>query len=410
MKKILFSAAIIATSLVSCTSEADDAPIAPKYPTVSEITLSRSEQYANEDLNKFGIDFYAATAKTEINDKQKNFAISPVSLALGFSIWANMNSDQSANEIAGWFDCDDLSTLNSLSNKLMRFLPDKVNKNEMVLANSVWHMPQFEPTKDFTELMASNFYADVIAADLMSPNSKNIIQEWISNNTRGLIKDVNIQPSEITFANALYFKSEWGVKFDKSKTKKETFRSPLGDREVMMMHAEANMKHYDGNGFDMLTIPYNGNNEFIAIRPNESVDFNAFAQSLNYETFKSAIERSTVKSIELSMPRFESSVREADCRTVLEQMGIEMPATNLTGMLGRDYHSAVKIDHYAKVITDEVGTEAASLTIGFIWSGSGNGNYKPEKQVFTLDRPFIYLIRNTKTGSIIMAGQYVQPE
>lgn len=408
MKKVILPSLLVALSLASCTNDSDETSITPKYPTVSEITLSRSEQFANDGLNKFGIDFYAAAAKTKIYDQQNNFAISPVSLGLGFSIWANMNSEQSADEIAGWFDCEDISTLNSLSNKLMRFLPDKVNNNEMALANSVWHKPQFEPTKNFTELMSSNFYADVTALDLDSPNSKNIIQEWISNNTRGLIKDVELyELSDIIFANALYFKSAWGVKFEKSQTKKETFHSPLGDRDVMMMHTEAVMKHYNGSDFDMLTIPYDGNNEFLAILPKDGADFKAFAQSLDYDAVQNAIEHSAVRTVELSMPRFECSLRQADCGEILGQMGIEMPVTNLVGMIGRNLSCAVKIDHYTKVITDEEGTEAAAVTIGFIW-GAKPG-LEPAKQVFTLDRPFIYLIRNTVTGSIIMIGQYVQP-
>lgn len=409
MKKVILPSLLVALSLAACTNDSDETLITPKYPTVSEITLSRSEQFANDGLNKFGIDFYAATTKCSNYDDLQNYVISPVSLTLAHSIWANMNSDQPANEIAGWFDCEDISTLNSLSNKLMRFLPDKVNNNEMALANSVWHRPGIEPTADFIDRMSTYFYADVISADFDSPNIRKTISDWFVNNTRGMIQDVSIpfKQSKVVFANALYFKSDWGVKFEKSQTQKETFHSPFGDRDVMMMHTEANMKHYNGSDFDMLTIPYDGNNEFLAILPKEGADFKAFAQSLDYDAVQNAIEHSAVKAIQLSMPRFETQTSSLDCGMIRQQMGFETPDENFTGIVGTDLGSSVTITHYAKIVTNEDGTEASAVTVGFEW-GAKPG-IEPAKKVFTLDRPFIYLIRNTVTGSIIMIGQYVQP-
>ena len=419
MKKVIFPSLLLAAALSACSSDSDepriDPGIEPAYPTTSDISLSRAEQFANDAINSFGFSFFAKVANdNEIAAKNPSFAVSPVSLALGLSIYANTTGDDDAATIQRAFSCEDLSCLNSLSKKLMQFLPDKSNKCELALANSVWHRPDYTPCGDYRERMNFGFFAEISALDFSSENAGAVINDWCSRNTKGLINHIvdngPISLCELVFANALYFKSNWGIKFDKSLTDDCDFNAATGKKNVKMMHVTTPLEYYKGAGFEAVKVPYEGTYEMVVMLPDENTVLTDFINSVSYDDISRAINSTCNTTVALSMPRFESSLDDMKCNNILAALGVSLAHPALDGFFGYSHSSqGVVIKHFSKVMVDEVGTEAAAVTAGIMFGFIGEGG-EPSSVDFTLDRPFIYLIRNTKTGSIIMMGQYTQPQ
>ncbi len=411
MKKHLIPLALL-ISLAACTEQNSDIDFTPDYPTTSEISLSRSETFAADALNNFGFEYFVK-ASAKLADCNSNIAVSPVSMSIALNILANTSNDIVAKSVTDAFDCEDLSTLNSLNKKLMQFLPDKTNKCDLALANSVWHSHNIIPTADYKERMSSCFFAEVNALDFSSDKAVDIINAWGAEKTHGMIQQM-IEPdliSPVVFANALYFKGEWGVKFDEKATDDMIFRSPSGDVNVKMMHTEADLRHGKGSDYELVVIPYSGNNEMVIVVPSEGSSLNDLTGRLDYSTLSAMIENSPLtQSVRLSLPRFQSSIEREDFTPILSELGIIMTDVSLEFMTGRSNSNSnmgVFIQQSTKVITSEAGTEAAATTVGSFWTGNIHGVIQPTEM--TVDRPFFYLIRNTVTGTIIIAGQYVQP-
>ena len=177
-----------------------------------------------------------------------------------------------------------------------------------------------------------------------------------------------------------------------------------------MMHVTTPLEYYKGAGFEAVKVPYEGTYEMVVMLPDENTVLTDFINSVSYDDISRAINSTCNTTVALSMPRFESSLDDMKCNNILAALGVSLAHPALDGFFGYSHSSqGVVIQHFSKVMVDEVGTEAAAVTAGIMFGFIGEGG-EPSSVDFTLDRPFIYLIRNTKTGSIIMMGQYTQPQ
>ena len=127
--------------LAGCSGDEPVQGPAVKYETVPTFDLSRSEASSNDGLNSFGMKFFNEVSKSDNPLIGHNFSISPTSMSLCVSMIANACDKSTEQSIVDLMDCENLEDVNSLSKKIMQFLPDKINKSVLSLANSVWHSP-----------------------------------------------------------------------------------------------------------------------------------------------------------------------------------------------------------------------------------------------------------------------------
>ena len=393
--------------LAGCSN--DDIPQEPgvKYPTVSEITLSRSEKLNNDGLNAFGMQLFNEAAKKD----DDNLVISPTSMALCVSMVANACDKATEQSIVDIMGCEDIESVNTLNRKLMQFLPDKKNKAVLTLANSIWHKEDISPSEAFKSRISDYYFGDVTPIDFSSVEGIDKLNRWCSDNTNNNI-DLGFKPMDETILmiclNTLYFQGEWAIPFDPKNTDRQTFSGVRNDVEVEMMHNTTTMHYSESEAWESVIIPYNGSNSMIVFLPKEGHSINEIATSITNEDIIDASKPKIMAEVILSMPKF-AAFSSLDLTRELKTLGVNCKPGDLGNFSGtstsaREMNINFKLN--TCITTDEKGSVAASAGAGII----GDIAAAPSKTItFTLDQPFIYVIRNATTGSVLVAGRYSQP-
>lgn len=398
-------------ALAACSSDEPTQTPTVKYPTLSTFETSRGEAAENDAINNFGLNFFNEVSKSDDPAIGHNFVISPTSMALCVSMIANACDQQTAQSIIDVMGCEDLETVNTLCKKLMQFLPDKSNKAELLLANSVWHLNCLTPSDDFKKRITDFYFGDIEPFEPMSAASVDRLNQWCRKNTANSINNAfnSLSPNTMLIClSTLFFQSEWSKHFDAKNTKRQIFHGINEDVEVEMMHDSNNMHYYEGDRWESVTVYYEGNNSMIVILPKDPEAINELAASITHYDILEAATMSEIASVSLSMPKF-TTTSTPEFTEIMKKLGISCFSKNLQGFdntIHQNIEQIIEFKQNTSISTDEKGTVAASVSAAI----SGSTSLGPLKHVdFTLDRPFIYMIRNSKTGSILIAGRYAQP-
>ncbi len=404
MKKLLLPA-LLGFLFSACTSDE------PSSRQKAEINLSRSEIQLNDNFNSFGLEFMSWLSERSADSDDPNVAVSPVSMAIALSMTANAGDGDLQQSICSLLGCEDLDGLNALSKKLMDYLPEDGDKSQLYLANAMWHAEYLSPQGAFSQRMSENYLAEISPLNFKSPEAAGVINRWCADKTRGLIDNVTtpdlLQFCQVFFANALYFKSDWTMPFKEELTEKATFHGIRSDELVDMMHAKGReIDYYAGDGCQAVTLPYHGGYEMIAIVPDAEHEAADLTQFMSPEVISRITSQSLTYLVNLSMPRFSAS-QKMNCDEILKDMGLDLSHVVLTELSDDNaLELLLKVNHFVEFKTDEKGSVAAAVTT--VAGDTSNLGFHGYATV-SLDRPFVYLIRNVKTGSIILAGQFVQP-
>lgn len=403
--------------MASCAGSESNEPAgsANDFETISEVNFTRAESDQNVGLNKFGFKFLNEAAIYANSKDLGNFSISPVSASICLSMLANATDDATSATIREALGCSNLEELNTVCRKLKQFLPDGSNGSYISLANSIWHTSELTPDQGFVTRMSDNFNADIKGAEMHTMQTMNDINSWCSRNTNGKIPEVLYDPLEkgtlLFLANAIYFQGGWEKTFDKKDTRNEIFNGAKNIGKVDMMHQNDFFNYYSTPEWSSLTIPYKGANRMIVILPAENGDIMNVAANFSYDDFVNICSYSERASTDLAMPKFETG-GEIACNDILTNLGMSLHAKDLSGIwsgMAEDTSSVINVRQFTKVQNDEKGTVAAGVTTAGLVGADSPEEQQYKKIKFSIDRPFIYLIYNFKTNSIVMAGLYSEP-
>ena len=286
------------------------------------------------------------------------------------------------------------------------------------VVNSMWAAPDMQLATPFLDTLAISYGADVRLTDFNAPDAaRNAINTWVSDETNARIKDL-LPPKSITpdtrlvLVDAIYFKAGWSQPFLKYETIPQPFHTKTGDTTVDMMRATGWFHYVEGKGFKAVELPYEGNElSFIAVLPD---DLATFERGLDAETLggiaPAPLPPSTVLS--LSLPKFKIEGASLSLKDTLKTRGMvdafDPRLANFSGMTGESVVISDVI-HKAFVAVDEVGTEAAAAT-AVNFSDSGSVAITPPTVIeVTLDKPFVFFIRDNATGAILFLGRIAKP-
>jgi serine protease inhibitor len=209
--------------------------------------------------------------------------------------------------------------------------------------------------------------------------------------------------------NAIYFKGKWKSQFDKSKTEELPFYKQGGmQTNVPMMKQKTDFSVFEGNDFVMAEFPYGqGNFVMDVILPNDQSRFSSTLAMVTDANYKNWISQMTKRETDLSFPRFKYGFKKK-LKEVLTDMGMGIAFTddadfsNITDL----YDLLInEVTHQSFIETNEEGTEAAAATVVEI----GVTSAPPAPLVLKLDHPFIYIIREATTNTIIFMGKVADP-
>ena len=360
----------------------------------------------------FAFDFFSKVLIEEQNDKDESFMISPFSLSMALAMTWNGSEGDTKLAMQDVLRIDDRTDyeVNSYYNKLKSAFEKTDSTTMLSIANSIWTNRNVEILPTFVSLNKTYYHATVEAVDFADPATVSVINKWAANNTNGLIESVidETQPSDLMYLlNALYFKGMWTSEFDMGSTQKMLFSTDSVTQTVVdMMHQEAKFNYAFDENLQVVELPYgNGAFSMMVLLPKENKQLLGIAESLQQKDYWIKLkEKLSNKKVDLFLPKFKTEYSKK-LNNVLTDMGMGIAfnpeKANFSRMSNRDaFISLVSQDTY--IATDEVGTEAAAVTSVGITVTSMPA--REDKIVFKADRPFVYLIQEKSSGTILFMG------
>ncbi|MCI5160398.1 MAG: serpin family protein, partial [Candidatus Electrothrix sp. AUS1_2] len=215
--------------------------------------------------------------------------------------------------------------------------------------------------------------------------------------------------------NAIYFKGKWDSPFKPEKTAEDQFTLPDGTtREVSMMHRKGCFGYSEIEGAQVLDLPYAGDDlSMLVILPDRPDGLPELEKRLSAENLKTWTARLREENVEVFLPRFTLSWGVFDLRAPLQVLGMRKAfeakpdgsGADFSGMDGTKIFALGSVLHKAFVEVNEEGTEAVAATAGLVFYGCAS----PQYRTFRADHPFLFLIRDKATSSILFLGRLLEP-
>lgn len=378
-------------------------------PTMKSIDVSVDEKEVLNALMDISFKLNNSVAENYNNvfveAENGNYCISPISVVSCLSLIANSLDNPAKEEMVKALGCSSVEELNVLNKKLLQYLPAPENGVDMRIANSVWYHNLFSVTDEYRQLMAENFGSPVYKRDFKDEGTIDEVNSWIDRSTNGMIKDLLTsipRNCTIMWYNAIYFEGEWIKKFKAEDTVKANFNGSETKSIIDMMKKTEYIDYAEVSGLKMASIFFEGMKYSldIILPTDEKEDVNNL---LSAEAYQAMIDASRIHKVNLSLPKFKAE-STALLTPVLNKMGMPHQHLHLTGIgFPEDYTAyELQIGQKAKFEVDEDGAKAAAVTGGMTTSTGEEPEYKEIDMV--VDRPFFYIIRNHKTGALVMMG------
>ena len=302
-----------------------------------------------------------------------------------------------------------------------RAILNSMNANQgdytLALANGLFVDTSFSVRLSFPSLLA-NYYSASFKLLIFREDpawSADYINQWVEDKTNEKIKDIvsedDLRSAEFALANAIYFKGSWECPFDPLDTRTAPFHISSAQATAVHMMIQTARLRYSMNRrlrCQILELPYEGDRlAMYILLPTETDGLAALESKLNFRSLTSALAELRRRRLSVAIPRFEMTVDEK-LPKILSKMGMKLaftPNADFGGIASGVYIS--KVIHKAFIGVDEKGTEAAAATIVI---GVRGPPPPPLNQDFIADHPFLFLIRDNKTGSILFLGRLVNPK
>lgn len=348
-------------------------------------------------------------------DSDKNIFISPLSISTALTMTYN-GANSTTKEAMGKaleYEGIENTEISQSYNNLLNYL-DNINKKvELNTANSIWIREGEAIKEDFLSNNRSNFNAEISELDFSKEASVDTINKWISDATKGKIDKMlepPIDPNVIMYLiNAIYFKGEWSNKFDTKNTYDYAFNTLSGNTQsVKMMNRTGKIEFKQGEDYKAVRLPYgNGNTSMYCILPDEGININTFIENMSIEKWKDIRDNiSEVDEVKLGIPRFKLEYGIKELNESLASLGMEEAFSDQADFSGiREELYISRVLHRAVIEVNEEGSEAAAATVVEVKESA-----YMEPITFIADRPFMFIIADDATGTILFMGKLLSVE
>lgn len=287
---------------------------------------------------------------------------------------------------------------------------------QLSIANAVWAEQTYPFLQSFLDTIALNYGAGVRLVDFINQHeaARKEINDWVSEQTKGKIKDLiprgMLTPAtRMALVNAIYFKADWLSPFDANSTQDAPFHLLDGSEvTVPTMNQDAFLPYAQGDGWQAVELAYQGETAAMDIIVPDEGRFEEVESNLNYESASTILESLQPSSVMLALPKFEFE-SEFGLREQLMALGMkdafDGDVADFSGMTERKDLYISAVIHKAFVAVDEKGTEAAAATAVIMERASA----RLSDVTLTIDRPFLFLLRDIPTGQILFVGRVVNP-
>jgi serpin B len=287
---------------------------------------------------------------------------------------------------------------------------------QLAVANALWGQKGVSFLPDFLELTRTNYGAGVQEVDFggATEEARRTINVWVEKKTQDRIKDL-LQPGNVTsltklvLTNAIYFKGDWDVQFKKAQTHDVPFLARAADKvNVPLMNQTGNFPYWEGDGLQVLEMPYKGKDlSMVVLLPKKADGLADLEKLLTADRVAGWLERLHEQKVIVGFPKFHTTIRYS-LAGPLAELGMKQAFTQAADFSGMTTEKVGIADviHKAVVEVNEEGTEAAAATAVVV---ATPGPVTPVA-VFRADHPFVFLIRDRHSGSILFLGRLATPK
>jgi serpin B len=365
----------------------------------------------------FALQLYGKLRSTE-----GNLALSPYSISSALAMtYAGARGD-TARQMEQTLHFDPSTTgLHERFGRLDAALKAAQGSNELSIANSLWPQEKYPFREEFLNLLKRDYGATVtpLNYEREAEPARVTINQWVDDKTRHKIAEI-IGPgvlnalTRMVLVNAIYFKGTWATPFPESATQPDKFYAqPDTAFTVPFMHERDHFRYGENDQLQVLALPYIGRQlEMVILLPRLRDGIGPLESSLTPASLAAWTSGMRNQQVNVALPRFKMS-SGFSLAQALKAMGLndafDPSRADFSGMDGRAhwlYLSAVL--HKAYVEVNEKGTEAAAATAVVVGARAVRIQEPPRE--FRADHPFLFLIRDSTTGSILFMGRVAKPE
>jgi serpin B len=290
-------------------------------------------------------------------------------------------------------------------------------------ANALWTQVDYPLVPAFVANLKRYYGVGVGKVDFVHEREKarRMINTWVEQQTRGTIKELlspdHLSPlTRLVLANAVYFKGAWESPFQKDSTKEEAFHlSPTETARMPLMWKQDSFGYTADNTLQALELPYAGGKlSMVVLLPTKVDGLAALEKSLSKERLKNWLASMSKQKVEVYLPRFRMT-RTLSLGDTLAGMGMpdafDQDRADFRGISnsGPPLHISLVL-HRAFVEVQEAGTEASAATlVEMSMAMAPPPGIEVRPPVFRADHPFLFLIRENRTGSILFMGRVTDP-
>jgi serpin B len=396
----LLTAALILGSLMGCM---DQAPAAPRAD-IDQIVKGNTA---------FALDLYA-----KLRDQKGNLFLSPYSISTALAMTYGGARGQTAEEMAKTlhFLLDAGQLHPAFASLEAQLTASKSKGYQLDVANALWGQKGKSFLPDFLASTRQNYRAGFREVDFQATEAaRQTINTWVENQTNDKIHEL-LKPgvitgdTELVLTNAIYFKGKWVDPFPKARTKEEDFQLGAGNKvKAPLMHQKKHYRYLDGKDFQALELPYVGDAlAMVVLLPRKADGLPNFERVLTPDKLQGWLNGLNSEEVEVTLPKFRLT-SEFRLDQTLASLGMARVFTggeaDFSGMDGKQDLFLSAVVHQAFVDVNEEGTEAAAAT-GAVMTRMA---LRLDLPVFRADHPFLFLIRDTHSGSILFLGRLTDP-
>jgi serpin B len=373
---------------------------------------------AAKDNNAFAFDLYGQLRSSGHLENDGTLFFSPESISTALAMTYAGARGQTAEEMASTVHFS--LAQERLHPALAALLHDLQAEQEtkgyrLHTANALWGQKGTPFLPGFLNLVKDNYGAGLNEVDFRRATEKarQTINAWVEKQTDDKIKDLIakglLRPdTDLVLTNAIYFKGDWAAPFKKERTHDAPFQVGAEEKvTVPLMEQTAKFPYLDGDTFQALELPYAGKDlSMVVLLPKKADGLADLEQRLTEANVRGWLEKLRPDEVRVALPRFKVEAG-FDLGKTLQAMGMKQAFTadaDFSGMDGRRDLFISAVIHKAYVEVNEEGTEAAAATAVIMTRAAARIN-----PVFRADHPFVFLIRDTRSGSILFLGRVVDP-
>jgi len=372
-------------------------------------------------INGFTFDLYG-----QLRNQEGNLFFSPASISTALAMTSAGAAGQTEKEMAHVLHCDrnqpplSREQLHDAYGKLTSLLNSSGGQGGYVLrtANRLWGQQSYAFLPAFLKLTRDNYGAELAELDFGRQNG--LGKRSINGSSSRHQKIVDLIPigvlgadTRLVLTNAIYFLGGWDEEFSKESTKDEPFFvTPKQPVAVPLMAQTERFRYGESEDLQILELPYRGREiSMIVLLPKQVDGLAALSGQLTIENFDRWTGSLRSRKVQVFLPKFKIT-SQFSLKKVLSAMGMPTAfteAADFSKMASKESLMISEVVHKAYVDVNEKGTEAAAATAVIIAPTSAP--FQPEPPViFRADHPFVFLLRDNRTGTMLFVGRVSNPK